>query len=194
MKQEDYEEYEENVMRAIMEFNTLFGDYVKQMNPELWGRALDYAKSFAKSGNVSFDYTAEKTQEHITNTLLSQTIFIKELVEDIEDMVNEYSEFVENNKDLSTQEIMQKWMEQAMSTPDDPFHYEKELDMFIKCDHKFTFEQFDDEDWLNYTNICIRCVKNKVFQNKYIAIMEQYLGKCELYSHYIQCITDQNNP
>ena len=77
MKQEDYDKYSEDLLNAVMEFNGLFADYVKQMDVGLWGRAVDYAKEYAKSNTVSFNYSNEKTSKQVLNNTVSQTIFIK---------------------------------------------------------------------------------------------------------------------
>ena len=194
MKPEDYDNYEQNVLQAIMEFNTLFSDYIKQMDPNLWERAVDYAKDFAKSGNVSFNYTVEKKPEHILNTLLAQCIFIKELATDIEETRDEYTAFVEENSKLPTPVIMQKWLEHTGNSSDDPFGYENDIKMFIECNHKFMFNEFDDDDWLNYTNVCVCCVQNKEFQKEFTDILLNNLTeKSDIYQYYIRCMEEQDN-
>jgi hypothetical protein len=194
MNPEDYENYEQNVMQAVIEFNTLFSDYIKQMDPDLWTRAVDYAKSFAASGNVTFNYAEEKTPQIILTNLLSQTIFIKELALDIEETRDEYLDFVEENSKLPTASIMLKWLEKTGNTPDDPFGYENDLKMFILCEHKFKFNEFDDEDWMNYTNVAITCVQNKEFQKQYTDILLNNLSeKSDIYQYYIRCMEEQDN-
>ena len=194
MKPEDYENYEQNVLQAVMEFNTLFSDYIKQMDPDLWERAVDYAKDFAKSGNVSFNYSTDKSTEHILTTTLSQTIFIKELVTDLEETADEYTQFVTDNSKLPTAKIMQKWLEHAGTIPEDPFGYEGDLNIFMQCNHKFTFAEFDDEDWLNYANICVRCMKNKDFQKQCTDLLLTNLGEeSDVYQYYIRCMEEQDN-
>lgn len=194
MKPEDYENYEQNVLQAIMEFNTLFSDYIKQMDPYLWERAVDYAKDFAKSGNVSLNYRSDKSPELILGNVLSQTIFIKELALDLEEIAEEYEQFVMDNSKLPTEKIMQKWLEHAETTSEDPFGYEIDLNMFIHCEHKFTFSDFDEEDWLNYANICVRCIKSKEFQRECTEILLSNLGeKSDVYQYYIRCMEEQDN-
>jgi hypothetical protein len=194
MKPEDYENYEQNVLQAIMEFNTLFSDYIKQMDPNLWERAVDYAEDFAKSGNISFNYTSDKTPELILSNLLSQTIFIKELVTDLDEVREEYMNFVEENSKLPTPKIMEKWLNETGNTQEDPFGYENDLKMFIGCNHKFTFAEFDEEDWFNYTNIVVSCVQNKEFQREYTDILLNALSeKSDIYQYYIRCMEEQDN-
>lgn len=197
MKPEDYEQYEENVLQAIMQFHSIFANYIKDMDPELWRRAVDFAKDYAKSGNVTFNYSKEKTPELILDTLLSQTIFIKDLITVIEETKNDYIAFVEQNKNLEVKEIMDKWLTENSFTADDPFGYEKDLKVFIECDHKFSFDKFDDEDWENYTNVCVFCIHDKTFQYKYLEVLKEHHGDpSELYDFFkmvLDTIPDMNN-
>lgn len=196
MKPEDYDNYEQNVIEAIIQFNGYFSEYVKQMDEDLWNRAVDYAKSFAQSGVVSFNYTSEKSPEIILNNFLAQQIFIKDLVTDIDETREEYMEFVEvqSKKGLSTPEIMKKWLSQEGTTEDDPFGYEGEIKLFIQCDHKFTFDEFDDDDWMGYTHACIHCVQNPDFQKRYTEILLDKMGEdSDLYQYYIRCMEEQDN-
>jgi hypothetical protein len=194
MKPEDYDRYEQNVIEAVMQFNTYFSEYVKQMDEELWNRAVDYAKSFAKSGVVSFNYSRDKGIDDILSNLLAQQIFLKDLAIDIEDTREEYMEFVENHNNLTTQQIMEKWMKENDTTPDDPFGYEEDIALFVQCNHKFSFDQFDDDDWMNYTNICIVSVTDKNFQKTYSQILLDNHGEeSDLYQYYLRCMEEQDN-
>ena len=42
------------VTRAVAEFGLKFAEYVNEMNPELWRRALDYAKHYTKVEGIEF--------------------------------------------------------------------------------------------------------------------------------------------
>lgn len=194
MKPEDYENYEQNMLQAIMEFNTLFSDYIKQMNPDLWNRAVDYAKDYAKSGNVVFNYNTEKTPQLILSSLLAQVIFIKELALDIEETTEEYLQFVEDNSKLPTKKIMEKWLETVGTTAEDPFGYEMDLNIFMRCEHEFNFKEFDGDDWLSYSHVCVRCIKDKEFQSQYTDILLSHLGEeSDVYQYYIRCMEEQDN-
>jgi hypothetical protein len=45
---------------AFLEFTHHFQEYVREMNPDLWKRAVDYAKTFTEVEGVEFTY-AEPT-------------------------------------------------------------------------------------------------------------------------------------
>ena len=194
MKPEDYENYSDNLVNAIMTFNGLFSDYVKQMDPDIWQRAVDYAKDYARSGNVSFNYAKDKIPEHILASTLAQTVFIKELADEIEDVRDLYISFVEENKKMTSQAIQEKWLSLNETTKEDPFGYEEDFRIFAKCEHKFTFAEFDEDDWMSYTNIVISCTSNKQFQQEYTSILYDTLTEqSEIYQYFIRCMEEQDN-
>lgn len=194
MKPEDYDRYEQNVVEAVIQFNSYFSEYVKQMDEDLWNRAVDYAKSFAKSGVVSFNYCSDKNIDDILGNLLAQQIFIKDLATDIEDTREEYMDFVDNNSKLTTPQIMEKWLKENNTTSDNPFGYEEDIAFFVKCDHKFSFDKFDDDDWMNYTNICIVSSVDPNFQKTYTQILLDIHGEeSDLYQYYLRCMEEQGN-
>ena len=185
MKDEDYEKYESDFVNAVIQFNSLFADYVKSVDEELWKRAVDYAKDYAGSGNVSFNYISEKNSKSILSSLLSQTIFLRDLALDIDEVREEYIQFVNEHKNKTTEEIQDLWLKYFETTREDPFGYGQDLNLFIECDHKFKFSDFDDEDWTNYANITIHCTKNGEFQHKFLDILdENSLHGTELYNYY----------
>lgn len=48
---------------AIIEFGFKFAEYVKEMNPDLWKRAIDYAKDWTQVEGVSFHYVKDEEDE-----------------------------------------------------------------------------------------------------------------------------------
>lgn len=50
----------ELLSQAFIIFTHHFQEYVREMNPELWKRAVDYAKTFTEVEGVEFTY-AEPT-------------------------------------------------------------------------------------------------------------------------------------
>lgn len=51
----DHEEAEK-ITQAFLQFTNLFQQYVREMNPELWKRAVDYSKTFIDVEGVEFTY------------------------------------------------------------------------------------------------------------------------------------------
>jgi hypothetical protein len=41
---------------AMIEFNGNFSKYIKEMNPELWKKAVDYAVTFTLVDGITFEY------------------------------------------------------------------------------------------------------------------------------------------
>jgi hypothetical protein len=41
---ENYAEAQLKVCQAFIQFNSFFSEYIKTMNPDLWKKAVDYAK------------------------------------------------------------------------------------------------------------------------------------------------------
>jgi len=50
---------------AMMEFNGKFSEYIKEMNPELWKKAVDYAVTFTKVNGITFEYVKTDTTEDV---------------------------------------------------------------------------------------------------------------------------------
>lgn len=189
MKDEDYEKYEQNVINAIIQFNTLFADYVKSVDEDLWKRAVDYAKDYAESGNVSFNYVTEKSPEHILSSTLTQTIFLRDVALDIEDVRDEYMKFIDKYRNKPTEEIQQLWLKFHDATPDDPFGYAEDLELFMRCNHTFNFAEFDEEDWMNYANLSIHCTKNREFQQKFVDVLtDNKMSDSKLYAYYVNAM------
>jgi len=46
---------------AMLQFNCKFSEYIKEMNPELWKKAVDYAVTFTEVNGITFEYV--KTAE-----------------------------------------------------------------------------------------------------------------------------------
>lgn len=51
------------VTRAVAEFGLKFAEYVNEMNPELWRRALDYAKHYTKVDGIEFRSVKKEENE-----------------------------------------------------------------------------------------------------------------------------------
>jgi len=47
---------EEKLLKALLKFNKLFSEYVKENDPDLWDRAVDFAKDFTDVNGVTLNY------------------------------------------------------------------------------------------------------------------------------------------
>lgn len=50
------EETSDELADALLNFMSLFSQYVKESDEKLWKRAIDYAKDYAETDNVKFLY------------------------------------------------------------------------------------------------------------------------------------------
>ena len=53
------EDSEEKLLKALLKFNKLFSQYVKENDLELWDRAVDFAKDFTDVDGVTLYYIDE---------------------------------------------------------------------------------------------------------------------------------------
>ena len=53
---DDEREEAEMLTQAFLQFTHHFQEYIKVINPELWKRAVDYAKTFTDVEGVEFTY------------------------------------------------------------------------------------------------------------------------------------------
>jgi hypothetical protein len=193
MNEEEFDKYNEELLNTVLKFNELFSDYVKEMDPVLWNKAREYAKDFSKNESISLEEESEKTPEKILSTLQRQTIFLKLTASYIQNISNEYQEFVMENIKLSTEDIKSKWLKKNKDnnyTEKDPFGAEKDLDLFISCDHRFSFDKFDDSDWMDYIYILINCTKDINFVKRFKKIFEEHHTEDnkELHNYYRACM------
>lgn len=63
--QEMNEENQMKVCQAFLQFNSYFSQYIKEMNPELWKKAVDYAKDSVDIPGVELKFLDDdnKTEE-----------------------------------------------------------------------------------------------------------------------------------
>ena len=61
-EEEELMELEEDLLvkEALLEFSFKFSEYIREMDPELWKRAVDYAVTFTKVEGVEFFTEVDK--------------------------------------------------------------------------------------------------------------------------------------
>ena len=50
---------------AMLQFNCKFSEYIKEMNPELWKKAVDYAVTYTVVDGITFEYVKTDTGEDV---------------------------------------------------------------------------------------------------------------------------------
>lgn len=63
MEENINEEDGEKVLKAYLELTKHFSEYVKEMDPVLWKKAVDYAKTFTKVEGITLYYEGEKNED-----------------------------------------------------------------------------------------------------------------------------------
>lgn len=68
---DDQEMSEEDILKASEAYLTFvqrFGEYVKEMDPDLWARAREYAVDFTKIDGVKVELVDEEDEQDDTNS------------------------------------------------------------------------------------------------------------------------------
>ena len=74
MEDENDKLSEEDILKASEAYITFvqrFGEYVKEMDPELWGRAREYAADFTKIDGVRVELVDEDEEDDTDSTNVS---------------------------------------------------------------------------------------------------------------------------
>lgn len=56
------EDPDDRLLKALLKFNKLFSGYIKENDPDLWNRAVDFAKDFTDVEGVTL-YYLDKDEE-----------------------------------------------------------------------------------------------------------------------------------
>ena len=74
MEDENEKLSEEDILKASEAYITFvqrFGEYIKEMDPELWGRAREYAADFTKIDGVRVELVDEDDEDDTDSTNVS---------------------------------------------------------------------------------------------------------------------------
>lgn len=78
---------------AMLQFNCKFSEYIKEMNPELWKKAVDYAVTFTSVDGITFEYVKTDVGEDVIANI--------DIEEDEDENEEDYDEGTDNEwKDL----------------------------------------------------------------------------------------------
>jgi hypothetical protein len=67
LSEEEKELKEKKIVEAYLSFTSKFSDYVKQVDPLLWRRAVDYAKTFTEEDVPGISLSYEDVEEEGEN-------------------------------------------------------------------------------------------------------------------------------
>lgn len=154
---------------GLAEFHFKFAEYVRESDKELFFRAIDYAKTFAESGGISFDYWHEDNSK-----------FLHELYSIFSKKTANFQRLVD--KVGCEEEAKQIWIEKKQTSKEDVLGMKIYTDNFIRHARELDYDAFSTEDWKNFINIC-KYVKDDVkFISFAVAQLTRVLGADNIFS------------
>jgi hypothetical protein len=60
---EEYAEAQLKVCQAFLQFNSFFSQYIKELNPDLWQKAVDFAKDSVDIPGVELKFIDEEEED-----------------------------------------------------------------------------------------------------------------------------------
>lgn len=133
-------------LTTIVEFHFKFSEYIREIDEELFYRAVDYAKTFAKVDGASLEYWHEDNKKFLDE--LYRTLHKKEML---------LKQFVD--KIGNEEEAKQMWMKKRGTNQEDILGIKNYIANFVRHGRELDYDSFDLSDWANFTNIC-KYVKN----------------------------------
>ena len=136
INKEDY-----TTLLTIAEFHFKFSEYIRENDEELFYRAVDYGKTFAKVEGASLTYWHEDNKKFLSelySTLRKKQLSFDRLVEKV------------GSKD----EAIELWIAKKNTSKEDPIGIRNYLANFMRHARELDYDAFDMPDWINFTNIC----------------------------------------
>jgi len=155
-------------LTSMVEFHFKFSEYIKENNPDLFYRAVDYAKTFTSSDKMKFEYWHEDTPRFLEE--LSKIIMTREM---------KFTNYVNKIGDAENAKSM--WMKKKKTTKDDHLGLKSYIDNFVHHSNKLNYDSFDASDWDNYIKIAMYVNNNEKFTNFAISQVSRVLGEDSLY-------------
>lgn len=131
---------------GVAEFHFKFSEYIKEYDKDLFFRAIDYAKTFSNKDGIAFDYWHEDNQK-----------FLEELNNILEKKISSFNRLV--SKVGNEREAEKIWMKKKGTNKEDVLGMNNYLMNFVQHARELSYDEFSDDDWTNFVNIC-KHVKN----------------------------------
>ena len=129
------------LLTGMVEFHFKFAEYIREnVDNELFYRAIDYAKTYAKVDGMEFNYWHEDNEK-----------FLDELLHLLEKRTKHFARLVEK---VGKEEAENMYIRRKKTTREDPLGLKNYLENFIRHARELDYEQFKMEDWVNYVRIC----------------------------------------
>jgi len=89
------------VLTAMVEFHFKFSEYIRENNQDLFYRAVDYAKTYTKTEDMSFDYWHEDNKRFLSELSTLMLKSSKPTKKDSSDMKNYILNFIQHSRELN---------------------------------------------------------------------------------------------
>lgn len=130
------------LLTSMVEFHFKFSEYIRETDRDLFYRAVDYAKTYAKNDNgIVFDYWHEDNKK-----------FLDELLRTLVKTESSFNRLV--NKVGNEDEAKEIWMKKKKTQKDDLLGMKNYLANFIHHARSLSYENFDTTDWSNFVKVC----------------------------------------
>jgi len=80
---------------AMMEFNGKFSEYIREMDPVLWKKAIDYAVTFTQIDGITFQYVKTDQEE----TVVANIEWSEEVIDEESDYDDDEESDLEDDAD-----------------------------------------------------------------------------------------------
>lgn len=128
---------------GLVEFHFKFSEYVRENDQELFFRAIDYAKTYAETEGVQFDYWHEDNSK-----------FLGELYATLLKIEGSYNRLLDKVGD--EEKANEIWMKKKKTHKEDLLGMKNYISNFIRHARELDYDSFTQEDWHNYVKICLR--------------------------------------
>lgn len=152
-----------SLLLGIAEFHFKFAEYVRESDPTMFYRAIDYARSYTKVDGVSFDYWHDDNKK-----------FLQELSDLLLKIQNSYEKCLRKFQDETI--ANEKWMKKKKTTTEDILGIKNYIQNFIHHSKELEYDTFDEEDWRNFSSICSFATDDK-FKTFALQQLKKYLGE-----------------
>lgn len=152
-----------SLLMGIAEFHFKFAEYVRESDPNMFYRAIDYARSYTSVDGVSFEYWHDDNKK-----------FLKELSDLLIKIQNSYEKYIRKYEDETI--AKEKWMKRKKTSNDDVLGIGNYIQNFIHHCRELQYEIFDEEDWRNFSSICT-FAKDEKFRLFALEQLKKYLGE-----------------
>lgn len=148
---------------GLVEFHFKFAEYIRESNPDMFYRAIDYAKTYTNSDGVQFDYWHEDNPK-----------FLEELLTSLYKLENSYKRLI--NKVGDEEKAKQIWMKKKNTNAEDLLGMKNYLANFIRHARELNYDDFTLEDWANFVKICKYITNDEKFIEFAFGMISQSLG------------------